>query len=65
MESPKTLSLAKTAIVTLAEIKAVVEAFDRGDANVLHALDAIQIALEAYWVESSSKRRPERDPRAA
>ena len=65
MKTPKRMALAKTAVFTLAEIKAAVEAFDRGDTNVLHALDAIQIAVEAYRVESSSKRRPERHPRAA
>lgn len=36
-----------TAILTLAEIKAAVEAFDRGDTNVFDALDAIVVAVEA------------------
>ena len=66
MKKPTTLPLAKTAILTLAEIKAAIEAFERGDANVMHTLVAIQIAVEAYRIETSSKsRRPERHPRAA
>ncbi|NDC63749.1 MAG: hypothetical protein EBZ59_07160 [Planctomycetia bacterium] len=36
-----------TAVLTLAEIKAAVEAFDRGDANVFDTLDAIIVAFEA------------------
>ena len=37
-----------TAILTLAEIKAAVESFDRGDTNVFDALDAIIVAVEAH-----------------
>jgi hypothetical protein len=36
------------AILTLSEIKAAVEAFDRGDTNVFDALDAITVAVEAH-----------------
>lgn len=45
-----------TAILTLAEIKAAVEAFDRGDANAFDALDAIVVAIEA----TQPAARPER-----
>jgi hypothetical protein len=36
------------AILTLAEIKAATEAFDRGESNVLDTLDAIIAAVEGY-----------------
>jgi hypothetical protein len=52
MQNFKTIAFAKTAVktavLTLAEIKAAVEAFDRGETNVLNALDAIIAAAEAY-----------------
>ena len=48
MQNFKTIAFAKTAVLTLAEIKAVVEAFDRGETNVLNALDAIIAAAKAY-----------------
>ena len=48
MKTSKQMPLAQAAILTLAEIKTVVEAFDRGDANALHALDTIVVAVEAY-----------------
>jgi hypothetical protein len=35
-------------ILTLAEIKAAVETFDRGETNVFDALDAIIVAVEAH-----------------
>jgi hypothetical protein len=36
------------AVLMLAEIKAAVERFDRGDSNVFDALDAIVVEVEAY-----------------
>jgi hypothetical protein len=45
-----THSVPTTAVLTLAEIKATVEAFDRGDASVFDALDAIVVAVEAHQV---------------
>lgn len=50
-----------TAILVLAEIKAAIETFDRGDANVLDALDAIIVALEAHPAAMASGLR--RQPR--
>jgi hypothetical protein len=41
-------SIQTATILTLAEIKAAVGAFDRGDTNVFDALDAIIVAVEAY-----------------
>ncbi len=49
-------SVPATAILALAEIKAATEAFDRGDANVFDALDAILIAVEAYRATVRTKR---------
>ena len=37
-----------TAILTLAEVKAAVEAFDRGDTNAFDAMDAVIFAVESY-----------------
>ena len=45
-----------TAILALAEIKTAVEAFDRGEANVFDALDAIAVAVEAYQTATASSR---------
>ncbi|MFN9370117.1 MAG: hypothetical protein ACK6CT_15360 [Planctomycetia bacterium] len=47
----------KLAVLTVAEIKAATEAFDRGDANVFAVLDAIVVAVEAY--RSAAPRRRE------
>lgn len=41
-------STSATAILTLGEIKATIEAFDRGDQNVFDALGAIAVAVEAF-----------------
>jgi hypothetical protein len=45
-----------TAILALAEIKAAVEAFDRGETNVFDALDVIAVAVEAYQNATASSR---------
>ena len=48
MKKPTGIQAAKSAILAMAEIKAVTEAFDRGDANIFDALDAVLVAVEAY-----------------
>ena len=48
MKKTDTNSFAKATIITLAEIKASLEAFDRGETNVLDALDSVVVAIEAY-----------------
>ena len=48
MKKTDTISLAKAVILTLAEIKAAVEAFDRGETNAFDALDAIVVEFGAY-----------------
>jgi hypothetical protein len=42
------LSLATSAIMTMAEVKAAVEAFERGEISVFDALAAVGTAWEAY-----------------
>lgn len=56
MKKPSTALFAKSAILTLAEIKAAAEAFDRGESNVLDTLDAIASAVEAYEAASQTHR---------
>jgi hypothetical protein len=41
-------SIQTATILTLAEIKAALEAFDRGETNAFDALDAIVVVVEAY-----------------
>ena len=48
MKKTDTSSFTKAAIIAMAEIKAAVETFDRGEANVFDALDAIIVEIEAY-----------------
>lgn len=45
------------AILAIAEIKAATEAFDRGDANVFDALDAIIVAVEAHQAVARPESR--------
>jgi len=61
MKKPVSAFLATTAILTLAEIKAAVEAFDRGKSNVFDALDAIIVAVEAHQAAMAHDGR--REPR--
>lgn len=56
---------ATTAIYALAEIKAAVEAFDRGEANVFDTLDGIIVAVEAYQTETTVKPGRKRARRKA
>ena len=48
-----------TAVFAIAEIKAAVEVFDRGDTNVFDALTAIIVAVDAY--QGSTRSEPRRD----
>lgn len=54
MKTPTGMPLAKTAVLTIAEIKTVTEAFDRGEANVFDVMDAIIVAVEAYQAAASA-----------
>lgn len=54
MKKSNTILIVKTAILTLAEIKAAIEAFDRGESNVFDALDVITIAIKAQQTEASN-----------
>jgi hypothetical protein len=56
MKKTDTISLAKAVILTLAEIKAAVEAFDRGETNAFDALDAIVVKVEAYRTTATAHR---------
>lgn len=49
------------AILTLAEIKAAVNAFDRGESNAFDALHAIIVAVEAHQAATAHDAR--REPR--
>lgn len=62
MKKPLSVPFAVTAILTLAEIKATVEAFDRGESNVFAALNAITVALKAYQaaIAHDERRKPQR-----
>ena len=44
----KSVSLATCAIMTMAEVKAAVAAFERGEVSVFDALAAVGTAWEAY-----------------
>jgi hypothetical protein len=57
MSSQNSHALSAMAILTLAEIKAVAEAFDGGEVNLFDALDAVGAAVEAYQVEAQQQAR--------
>jgi hypothetical protein len=65
MKKPMSVPFATTAILTLAEVKAAVEAFDRGKSNVFEALDAIIVAVEAHQAAMAHDSRRERRRRDA
>jgi hypothetical protein len=48
MKLEKPNPLAKSAMLTMAEIRTATDAFDRGETNVFDALDAVVVAIEAY-----------------
>ena len=63
MERSITIPSAKAAILTIAEIKDAIAAFDRGEANVWAVVDAILNAVEAYGVadrEAPARPKPRR-----
>jgi hypothetical protein len=47
----------RAAILTLAEIKAASEAFDKGEVNAYDTLDAIVAAIEAYHAAEQRRRK--------
>ena len=53
------VSVLKASVLSLATIKAEVEAFDRGDCNAFDAMDAICVVVEAYRV--TAVQRDEQD----
>lgn len=56
MDTMHAKSPAARAILTIAEVKATLEAFDRGDLNLFVAIDAIAMAVEAFKVFATSGR---------
>ena len=56
MKDKNFVTLAKRAVLVMAEIKAATDAFDRGDTNVFDALDAIRVAIEAYAQSEAGRR---------
>ena len=53
--SPKNRASAPSAILLLAEIKAAVATFDRGEANAFDVVDAITVVIEAYQAARSRR----------
>lgn len=58
MSSASGRPLSTIAVLTLADIKAAADAFDRGDAGVFDALDVIIAAVDMY--RAASGREPHR-----
>lgn len=56
MKTPTTLPLSHIAVLALAEIKAAVEAFDKGETNAFDALDAITAAVDACRPAEQDRR---------
>lgn len=58
MMHPEPIHPSHTAVLTISEIKAAVEAFEDGDVNVFETLDAIVVTVEAYQasLHSDTKR---------
>lgn len=66
MKTPRTRESAKSAILVLAEIKAAVAAFDRGDVNVVVALEAVRAAVTTGpTIVHAGQRSPRSGRRAA
>jgi hypothetical protein len=61
MSSENIRPLATTALLAIAEVKAATEAFNRGDANLFDALDAIAVAIQMFQAAA----RPEGHREAA
>ena len=49
-------AVARRAILVLADVKSAVEAFDAGEIGVFDALDAIEVAVEAYRTAAETRR---------
>jgi hypothetical protein len=45
------------AILTMAEIKAAADGFDKGETNLYEALDAIAVAIDAYRAAALARRK--------
>ena len=56
MKNPRTA--AAIAILALAEIRAATDVFDRGEANVFDALDAVTVSVESYRAAIRGLRSP-------
>lgn len=56
MDAQNPVVAAKRAIFAIAEIKVVVDSFDRGGTNVFDALDAIHVAVEGYRAVPEARR---------
>ncbi len=57
MTSNEKCLLAHGAVVVLAEIKAAVEAFDRGDENAHDVVAAVAAAIDAYREAAMPRRK--------
>ncbi|MFN7812114.1 MAG: hypothetical protein ACK5SI_05565 [Planctomycetia bacterium] len=57
MSSTRNPKPARAAILVLAEIKAAVEAFDRGEKNAFDVLDSVLVAVEAWRAAARPRRR--------
>ena len=56
MNKNDAIALARAAMLTLAEIKAAVGAFDDGETNVFDALDTVAAAVDAYDAAAMLRR---------
>jgi hypothetical protein len=56
MTSPTKPLPAHAAILTLAEIKAAVDDFDRGESNAFDSIDAIVMSIEEYLAATKPGR---------
>lgn len=65
MKMSNALPVTKTAILTIAEIKAATDSFDRGESNVFDALEAVATAVEAYQATKNAGLKPDRRERDA
>ncbi len=57
MERKTFVSMAKQAVLAMAEIKAATEAFDRGNTNVFDALESVRVAVEGFAKAEESRRK--------
>ena len=61
MKTRKNVSTATRAVLVLAEIKAAIAAFDRGEVNAFDALDTVAVTLESLQGQGQ-RGRPPRPP---